>query len=96
MFSARANSKVGLLSVREYRSMTECLPSIHEALGSASIMGEGGLARISLRNLNQENAYTVKDWRGKQLGLEGGVRVHYPQAEGFWRSESGFTWQTCF
>lgn len=55
-------------------------------------MGERSLARISLRDLNQENAYMVKDWRGKQRGKgEGEGEVHYLQAEGYWSPESGFT-----
>lgn len=40
------------------------LASIHEALGSAPIMGEEDLARINLSDLNQENAYAVKELRG--------------------------------
>lgn len=39
------------------------LASIHEALGSAPIMGEEDLARINLSDLNQENAYAVKELR---------------------------------
>lgn len=50
-------------SVWEYSSVIECLPSIHETLGSARY-GERGLERVSLSDLKQENAYTVKELRG--------------------------------
>lgn len=48
----------------------ECLPSIHEALGSAPIVGEEDLAKINLSDLNQENAYAVKELsRGPPLTI---------------------------
>lgn len=56
--------KVGTTqSVWEYSSVMECLPSIHETLGSARY-GERGLERVSLSDLKQENASTVKELRG--------------------------------
>lgn len=61
----QSQPKVGTTqSVWEYSLVMECLPSIHETLGSARC-GERGLARVSLSDLEQENANTVKELRGQ-------------------------------